>query len=41
MRNSMRPRIGLLPTGHNYYWDQFPALRDLGLGMYARLFFNF
>jgi L-arabinose isomerase len=37
MRNSMRPRIGLLPTGHNYYWDQFPALRDLGLGMYARL----
>ena len=37
MRNSIRPRIGLLPTGHNYYWDQFPALRGLGLGMYDHL----
>jgi len=32
-----RPKVGLLPTGHNYYWDQFPTLRDLGLGMYGRL----
>ena len=26
-----RPRIGLLPTGHFYYWDQFPRLKELGL----------
>ena len=32
-----RPRIGLLPTGHFYYWDQFPDLKALGLTMYARL----
>jgi len=32
-----RPRIGLLPTGHFYYWDQFPRLKELGLRMYERL----
>ena len=32
-----RPRIGLLPTGHFYYWDQFPDLKQMGLQMYARL----
>jgi len=32
-----RPRIGLLPTGHDYYWDQFPHLRGMGDAMYARL----
>lgn len=32
-----RPRIGLLPTGHFYYWDQFPDLKDMGLRMYGRL----
>ncbi|MBM4095086.1 MAG: hypothetical protein FJ276_37605, partial [Planctomycetes bacterium] len=37
VRDSVRPKIGLLPTGHNYYWDQFPALRDLGMGMYGHL----
>ena len=33
----VKPRIGLLPIGHFYYWDQFPRLRDMGLKMYARL----
>jgi len=33
----VRPKIGLLPIGHFYYWDQFPRLRDMGLDMYARL----
>ncbi len=32
-----RPRIGLLSTGHFYYWDQFPRLKELGLRMYERL----
>ncbi len=32
-----RPRIGLLPTGHFYYWDQFPGLKEMGQRMYARL----
>jgi len=31
------PRIGLLPLGHFYYWDQFPQLKSMGLSMYARL----
>ena len=31
------PRIGLLPLGHFYYWDQFPELKRMGLNMYARL----
>ena len=33
----VRPRIGLLPTGHFYYWDQFPRLKEMGLGMFAKL----
>ena len=37
MRSKIRPKIGLLPTGHNYYWNQFPRLKDLGLGMYHHL----
>jgi len=37
MQPRVRAKIGLLPTGHNYYWDQFPALKGLGLGMYERL----
>jgi L-arabinose isomerase len=32
-----RPRIGLLPTGHAYYWDQFPKLKKMGQSMYTRL----
>ena len=31
---AVRPRIGLLPTGHLIYWDQFPGLKDRGLNMY-------
>lgn len=31
-----RPRIGLLPTGHLIYWDQFPGLKQRGLDMYER-----
>jgi L-arabinose isomerase len=37
MRPSIRAKIGLLATGHQYYWDQFPGLRDMGLGMCAQL----
>jgi len=32
-----RPRIGLLPTGHFYYWDQFPRLKEMGQRMYDKL----
>ena len=32
-----QPRIGLLPTGHSYYWDQFPRLKEMGQRMYGRL----
>jgi len=32
-----RPRIGVLPTGHFYYWDQFPRLKEMGQRMYAKL----
>jgi L-arabinose isomerase len=37
MQPKVRAKIGLLPTGHNYYWDQFPRLKSLGLGMCGRL----
>ena len=33
----VKPRIGLLPIGHFYYWEQFPRLKDMGLNMYAKL----
>ena len=36
-KNEIRPKIGLLPTGHFYYWSQFPRLKDMGLKMYKRL----
>lgn len=32
-----RPRIGLLPTGHDYYWDQFPHLKAMGEAMLGKL----
>jgi hypothetical protein len=32
-----RPRIGVLPTGHRMYWDQFPHLKEMGAKMYAEL----
>ena len=34
---AVRPNIGLLPIGHFYYWDQFPDLREMGMGMYKKL----
>ena len=32
-----RPRIGLLPTGHMYYWDQFPGLKDMCMNMHDKI----
>jgi L-arabinose isomerase len=32
-----RPRIGVLPTGHRMYWDQFPQLKKMGENMYGKL----
>ena len=32
-----RPRIGVLPTGHRFYWDQFPQLKQMGEKMYGEL----
>jgi len=32
-----RPRIGVLPTGHRMYWDQFPQLKQMGARMYGEL----
>lgn len=32
-----RPRIGVLPTGHRMYWDQFPQLKAMGAKMYGEL----
>ncbi len=37
MEPRVRPRIGLLPVGHHYYWDQFPGLQEMGQQMYAAL----
>ena len=31
-----RPKIGLLPTGHEMYWGQFPGLREKCLAMLGR-----
>lgn len=36
-RRIPRPRIGLLPTGHRIYWDQFPQLKLMGEKMYGAL----
>ena len=30
------PRIGLLPTGHLYYWDQFPGLKEMCMNMHDK-----
>lgn len=35
--NEIKPKIGLLPTGHFYYWPQFPDLKEMGMKMYRRL----
>ena len=36
-KTEIKPKIGLLPTGHFYYWPQFPTLKDMGMKMYKRL----
>jgi L-arabinose isomerase len=36
-RRVPRPRIGLLPTGHRIYWEQFPHLKAMGQKMYGEL----
>jgi L-arabinose isomerase len=36
-KNELRPKIGLLPTGHFYYWSQFPKLKEMGTRMYKKL----
>ena len=37
MKPQTRARIGLLPTGHHYYWEQYPRLKQMGLRMYDKL----
>ncbi|MBI4165415.1 MAG: alpha-L-rhamnosidase N-terminal domain-containing protein, partial [Acidobacteria bacterium] len=32
-----KPRIGVLPTGHRFYWDLFPNLEQMGQKMFAEL----
>jgi len=36
-KSEIKPRIGLLPTGHFYYWPQFPNLKKMGMKMYNKL----
>ena len=33
-KTGIRPKVGLLPTGHFRYWPQFPQLKGMGLKMY-------
>jgi L-arabinose isomerase len=35
--HTVRPRVGLLPTGHLIYWDQFPGLKEMCLNMYEKV----
>jgi len=37
MEKKITPRIGVLPTGHGMYWDQFPGLKQRGLSMFEKL----
>ena len=36
-KTEIKPGIGLLPTGHLYYWPQFPNLKKMGMDMYQKL----
>ena len=36
-KTEVRPKIGLLSTGHFRYWPQFPKLKAMGLKMYEEL----
>ena len=37
LKPKVRAKIGLLPTGHSYYWEQYPRLKQMGMGMYSKL----
>ena len=37
LKPRVKPRIGLLPTGHKIYWDQYPDLKRKGAAMYEKL----
>ncbi|MEM7132007.1 MAG: hypothetical protein AAF702_37195 [Chloroflexota bacterium] len=37
MTNQTRAKIGLLPAGHHYYWEQYPRLKEMGMRMYRGL----
>ena len=37
LKAKVHAKIGLLPTGHKYYWEQFPGLFERGMNMYAKL----
>ena len=36
-KRMVRPRIGLLATGHLIYWNQLPGLKDMCMKMYGQL----
>ena len=37
MSTKLKPTIGLLPTGLNMYFHQYPNLKQMGLAMYDKL----
>jgi L-arabinose isomerase len=36
-KSRVRPKVGLLATGHFFYWPQFPELKGMALEMYRTL----
>lgn len=36
-----KPKIGFLPTGHKYYWKQFPCLKSRGIEMFQKYLLKF
>lgn len=37
LKPTVTPKIGLLPTGHKLYWQQYPKLKEMGTNMYNAL----
>ncbi len=37
LKSTITPKIGLLPTGHKFYWEQYPELKKMGTKMYEAL----
>jgi len=37
LKPTVKPKIGLLPTGHKMYWAQYPNLKEMGMRMYNAL----